>query len=122
MGQHARNVVVGDVDDEGEEKDQANLDEALFEGEAEIAAAKSFEDEKDDVATIEDGDGEKIEDAEIDADEGHETDDSVGALGDGLSGGAGDADNALQLLDGDAAADKFADNANGLGDKRSRSV
>ena len=71
------------------------------------------------MATIEDGDGKKIEDAEIDADEGHETDDSVGALGDGLSCGAGDADNALELLDGDAAADKLADNIDGLRDKRS---
>lgn len=39
VDQHAGNVVVGDVDDKDEEKDQADLNEALFEGEAEIAAA-----------------------------------------------------------------------------------
>jgi hypothetical protein len=41
-GEEADYVVVHYVGEEGEEEDQADLDEALFEGEAEIAAADAF--------------------------------------------------------------------------------
>jgi hypothetical protein len=44
--QDAADVVVHDVGDEGEEEDQADLDEAFLEGQAEIAAADAFKSEK----------------------------------------------------------------------------
>ena len=117
-GEHADHVVVHDVDDEDKEEDEADLDEALFESEAEVAAANAFQRKKEDVAAIEDGDGQEIEDAKIDADENHEGNDGEGALGDGLTSGARNADDALELLDGDAAAEEFADHIDGLGDER----
>jgi len=107
-------VVIHDVGEEDQEEDEANLDEAFLEGEAEIAAADAFEGEEEDVASVEDGNGEKIQDAEIDADEGHERDDGEGALRNSFAGGAGDADEALELLGGDAAAEEFAEDAEGF--------
>jgi hypothetical protein len=107
-------VVVHDVGEQDQEEDEAYLDEAFLEGEAEVAAAKAFEREEENVASVEDGNGKKIEDAEVDADEGHQRDDGEGALRNGLTSGARDADYALELLDGDAAAKEFAEDAEGF--------
>ena len=38
------------------------------------------------------------------------------SFGNGFTGGAGDADDALELLDGDAPAEKFAEDADGVFD------
>src|SRR5260370_20973996 len=103
----ANYVVVHYVGEKDQEEDQAYLDEAFFEGEAEGAAADALEREEKDVASVEDGNGKKIEDAEIDADERHQRDNCEGALRNGFAGGAGDADYALELFDGDTAAEEF---------------
>ena len=66
------------------------------------------------MASIEDGNRKKIENAEIDADERHQGDHGEGALRNGFACGAGDADYALELLDGDTAAEEFAENADGV--------
>ena len=44
--EHPHHVVVHDVRDENEEKNQADLDEAFLEREAEIAPANSFKRKK----------------------------------------------------------------------------
>ena len=72
------------------------------------------------MAAIEDRNGEEIQNAEVDADERHEFDDREGTLGYRLSCGAGNANNTLELLDGDATAEKLADDTNRLCDDRSR--
>ncbi len=120
-GEHPDDVIVHNVGDEDQEEDQADLDETLLEGQAEIATAKALERKKKDVTTIENGDGEKIENAKIHADESHKGDDGVGALRNGFTGGARDTDDALELFDGDSATEKLADHVDGLRDE-SRSL
>ncbi len=64
--QEANYVVVHDVGEEGQEKDQADLNEALFERKAEIAAADALESKEKDVSSIENRDGEQIQDTQVD--------------------------------------------------------
>ena len=73
--ENAANIVVHDVGDKSEKEDQADLDEALLESEAEVATANAFKSEQENVATIEDGDRKKIQNAQVDTDESHERDD-----------------------------------------------
>jgi hypothetical protein len=65
-------VAVHDEAEDGQEEDQADLDEALFHGDAEIAAEGAFDGEEQDVAAIEDWNWEKVEQAEVEADRRHE--------------------------------------------------
>lgn len=118
--EHAGYIIVGNVNDEDQEKDKADLDKTLLEGEAEIAPANAFEKKKKNLAAIQNGDGKKVENAEINTDESHETDDRVRALGDGLPSGARDPYDTLKLFHGDASAEKLADDIDGLRDERNR--
>ena len=68
------------------------------------------------MSAIENGNRQEIEDAKVHANEGHEGDDGEGSHRDGFTGGARDADNALQFLDRDAATEKFAEDTESFGD------
>src|SRR6516225_4816015 len=72
VGDEACHVVVGDVYDEDQKDHQTDVDKALLEGQAEIAAAKTFKRKKKDVPAVKDGNGKNIENAEIHANERHE--------------------------------------------------
>src|SRR5215469_15741322 len=57
-----QNVMIHDDSEEHQKEDQADLDVALFESHAEIAAEAAFDGEKQNVAAIENGNRKQIED------------------------------------------------------------
>jgi hypothetical protein len=116
-GQESHDVVVHYVGEQGQQENEAYLDEALLERKAEIAAANSLEGEKQDMATIENRNGQKVQDAEVHADEGHEKDSGGGAQRDSFTGCARDANNALKVFNGNATTEKFSDDAKSVGNE-----
>src|SRR3982074_2467529 len=109
--EHAHYVVVHNVGEEEEEEDETDRDEAFFEGHAEVATHAALYGEEQNIAAVENRDGQKIQDAKINADEHHERKNRERAFAHGLTRSAGNADRALQLLDGDAPAEEPADDA-----------
>src|SRR5690348_10446351 len=97
--EQAHDVVVHDVGEQDQEKDEADLDEALFERQAEIAAANAFHGEQQNVSAIENRNRQQVEDAQIQAKHRHQVDGVNGALLDRLARLHRDSHNALQLPD-----------------------
>jgi len=109
-------VELGDVveeDEEGEEDDadEGYLVDELFELLVDVAAHDAFDEEEEDHAAVEWGDGQEIEDAEVERDEGHEFYERPDAHLGGDIDLLGDADGAAHLLDGDVAGEEAVEDA-----------
>src|SRR5919109_3876537 len=96
-------VVVHDVSEQHQKEDQADLNKALFESHAEIAAANAFQGEQQDVSAIENRNGQQVEDAKVQAQRSHQRDYGKRAFLHGLARFGGDADDTLELLGGKLA-------------------
>lgn len=82
---------------EHQKEDETYLNEALFEGDAQVAPANSFYGKQQQVSAVKYGDGKKIQDAEIQADDRHQIDDVKSAFLHCLSGHVCDSNDALEL-------------------------
>src|SRR5258708_34849510 len=111
---HPHHVIVHNVCEEDQQEHEADLYEALLEGQAEIAAADPFQCEQKDVSAIKDRNGQQVQDAQIYADQHHQRNHRQRALSNGFARGARNADRALQLPYGNAPAEKFSDDSDGL--------
>src|SRR5579862_6633711 len=111
---HARDVIVHDVCKQEQKEDEADLDDALFNHQADVPPQRPFDREQQDLAAIQNGNREQVEDAQIDTDESHEQDDLRRAATDGFARNLSDPDHALQLLYRGFAAEEPANDAHGL--------
>ena len=95
-------VVEDDHGGEDEEADEGDLIDALLDLLVEVAAHGGLDEEEEDHAAVEDGDGEQVEDAEVEGDVGHEADEGhpAGHL-DSLVDLGSDADGAGEGAHGD---------------------
>src|SRR5450631_4491533 len=114
--EHAHDVVVHGICHDRQEEDEANLHEALFKRHAEVPAHDAFDSEQQYVSAVKNGNGQKIQDAEIHADQHHQRKDRKRAFAYGFTGGTRNTHHALQLFDGNAAAEKSGNHANGFAD------
>src|SRR5690348_8686276 len=113
-GEEADDVVVHHEAEDSEQKHEADLDEALLHGEAEVAAERAFDGEHEDVAAVEYRDGKEIQDAEIDAEKRHEEDELGSAELRGFRGHVNDADGPGEILERDAAGEKSGEHGEDL--------
>src|SRR5882724_1753055 len=113
----ANDVIVHDVGKEQQKEDEANLNETFFDRHAQIATHQAFNAEQQNLPAIKNRKRQKVEDAEVHADKGHQQDDLRWATANRFAGNLRDANNALQLLDARASAEKFADHAHRLCEK-----
>ncbi len=99
-------VVEDDEGGEGDEADKGDLVDALLDLLVDVATHDGLDDEEEDHAAVEDGDGKEIEDAEVERDEGHGADKGhpSGHLN-GLVDLGADADGAGERFDGDLAGE-----------------
>src|SRR5215470_17396064 len=104
-------VVVHDVRKQHQEEHETHLDEAFFEGHAEIAAANAFHGEQQNVSAIKNRNRQQIEDAQVQAENRHQVDRVDGAFLNGLASLYGDSHKTLQLLDREFSREEFADNS-----------
>src|SRR5258708_3918177 len=111
---HPHHVIVHNVCEEDQQEHEANLNEALLEGQAEIAAADAFQGEQKDISAIKDRDGQQVQYAQVHADQNHQRNHRERSLSNGFPSGARNADRALQLPDGNAPAKKFSDDSDGF--------
>ena len=65
-------VVEDDHGGEDDEADEGNLVDALLDLLVEVAAHDAFDDEEENHAAVENGDGQQVEDGEVEGDGGHE--------------------------------------------------
>ena len=78
---------------------------SLLDAQADVAAYQAFNEQQQNDAAVEDGDGQQIKDAEVQADRGREAHQRRPALfAGGLSGGSADADWSLDGAERDFAA------------------
>ncbi len=68
------------MDAEEEDADEGDLVDALLDGHGEVAAEDAFDDEQEDHAAVEDGEGQQVEHAEVDGDVGDGLDERHPAL------------------------------------------
>src|SRR6266571_995782 len=108
-GKQPHHVIVHNVGKEHQQEHQSDLNEALLEGQAEIAAAYALQREQENVSAVENGNGQEIQDAQVKADHCHQVDDVNGPLLHGLASQHGDAHETLQLPDGESSGEKSAD-------------
>src|SRR5438874_12884790 len=100
----SNDVIVHDVSEEQQKEDKADLNDALFDRHAQIAAHQAFNTKQENLAAVENRDRQKIQDPKVDADESHEHNHFRWPVMYRVSGNLRDADDALQLLDGGAPA------------------
>src|SRR6266403_1494805 len=112
--QQPHNVIVHNVSEQHQEEHKSNLHEALFERQAEIAAANGFHRQQKNVASIEDGNRQQIQDAEVQADHGHQIDGVHRTLLNRLARLYRNPYEALQLPDGQFAGEEPANYADKL--------
>ena len=99
--------VFGDVveDDYGckeDETDECHLVDALFDLRVQVSTDQALNEQEDNHAAVQDGDGEQVEDAQVEANEGHGADDRYPASHlEGLVNLDADADGARKRFDGD---------------------
>src|SRR5258708_19831660 len=106
--------IVDNVCEEDQQEHEANLNEALLEGQAEIAAADPFQGEQKDISAIKDRDGQQVQYAQVPADQNHQRNHRERSLSNGVPSGARNADRALQLPDGNAPAKKISADSDGF--------
>src|SRR6202171_4098446 len=112
--QNSHHVIVHNVREEDQQEHEADLHEALLEGQAEIAAADPFQREQKDVAAIKDRDGKQIQDAQVHLDQNHQRNHRQRSLSNGFARGARNADCALELPYGNTPAEELSYNSDGL--------
>src|SRR2546430_2831298 len=111
---HAHHVIVHNVSEEDQQEDEADLYEALLEGEAEIATADPFQGKQKYVPAIKDGDGQEVQDAQVHTDQNHQRNHRQRSLSDGFASGARNPHRALKLPDRNTPAEEFSHYSDGL--------
>src|SRR5207245_9273714 len=86
-----------------------NKKEELLESQGKNAATYALQREQEDGSAGENGNGQEIQDTQVKADHCHQVDDVNRPLLHGLASHHGDADETLQLPDGESSGEKFAD-------------
>jgi len=71
-GKSLHQIVVNDHDGEQHKENECGLIDALFDAQADVAPHEAFDEEEQDDAAIENGDGQQVKDAEVEADAGGE--------------------------------------------------
>ena len=109
-------VELGDVveeDEEGKEDDadEGHLVDDFLELLVDVAAHDAFDDEEEDHAAVEQGEGHEVEDAELEGDEADEADERPYTHLGGDVDLLGDADGTAHLLDGDVAGEEAFNDA-----------
>src|SRR5712692_9150613 len=107
-------VIVHNVGKEYQEEDEADLHEALFEGQAEVTATDPFHGKEQDITAIEDRNRQQVEDAEVHADQHHERNDRQRPPPNSFARGARNTHRALKLPDGDSPAEELSNDADRL--------
>src|SRR5271166_824506 len=76
LGEDRQLADVAEDDVGGKEQDEhkGGLVDALLEDRIDVAAQEAFDEQEEDHAAVEDGEGKQVEDAEIEADGGHQLD------------------------------------------------
>src|SRR5579875_867761 len=100
------NVTIKSQGDQTEQENQSDLDEALLDGDAQIATETAFDSEHENVAAIENRNREQIEDTEIEADVGHPRKKRCWTTLSGLPGQLNDADGTGQVSHRDGAVEE----------------
>src|SRR6266850_1454460 len=109
-------VIVHNVGEQHQEEHKSNLHEALFERQAEIAATDAFQSQQQDIAAVQDRNGQQVQDSQVHADEHHERYHRQRPLANGFARGTRNANGTLQLLHGNAPAKELPDDADSFFD------
>src|SRR5579862_4627078 len=86
-----QNVAVHHEREYPQQEDQPDLHETLLHSDAQIAADRSFDHQQQNVATIQNRNGEQVEQAQIETDNGHQSEKRHRSALGGLTGNTGDA-------------------------------
>src|SRR6267378_2694536 len=112
--QHPHHVIVHNVREEDQQEHEADLHEALLEGQAEIAAADPFQGEQKYVSAIKDRNRQQIQNPQVHADQNHQRNHRQRSLSNGFARGARNADRALELPHGNAPAEELSYDSDGF--------